>query len=101
MLSARAASITAPDGDGLSAIVAERGEGVRRPTGGAHSWGRKGMGTIPHALISPRYNGDTVAAAVAVTGSVLRRTSRLVVPNRLRENDSWPQQRASRGGPMR
>ncbi len=52
-------------GDGLSAIVA--GAASASTDGQAAFVGRKGMGTIPHALIAA-YDGDTVAAATAVAG---------------------------------
>ena len=70
-------------GDGLSAIVAGA---VSVSTDGQGAFlGRKGMGTIPHALIAT-YDGDTVAAAVAVAG-VLPADVPLVVPVDY-ENDS-------------
>ena len=52
-------------GDGLSALVAGAAS-VSTEAQGTFV-GRKGIGTIPHALIAA-YDGDTVAAAVAVAG---------------------------------
>jgi nicotinate phosphoribosyltransferase len=62
-------------GDGLSAIIA----GATSVSTDAQGLfiGRKGIGTIPHALIAA-YGGDTVAAAVAVA-AVLPENVPLVV----------------------
>ncbi|MEP6989802.1 MAG: quinolinate phosphoribosyl transferase [bacterium] len=63
MFGARSDHALLQPGDGLSATVGGA-TSVSTDAGGAFT-GRKGIGTIPHALIAA-YGGDTVAAALAV-----------------------------------